>query len=74
MTATPVSERAPNKLFRRQIRNLDLTTLDEERREVLDSVRDAMRRKTIEPACMAACRFLLQHLAAPPACRQGIPG
>jgi hypothetical protein len=53
---------------------LDLTTLDEERREVLDSVRDAMRRKTIEPACMAACRFLLQHLAAPPACRQGIPG
>ena len=71
MTAAPVFEQGTRKTFRHQAlsndlsrlsRTLRLTTIDEERREVLDSVRGAMRQKTVEPACRAACHFLLQHL------------
>ena len=60
MAATPVLERAPRKMFRQRASRP--TTMDEERREVLESVRGAMRQKTMEPACRAACHFLLQHL------------
>jgi hypothetical protein len=75
MTATPVLERALRKMFRhravpekrhRLARASRATTMDDECREVLESVRRAMRRKTMEPACNAACRFLLQHLTAIP--------
>ena len=36
---------------------------EEERREVLECVRDAMRQKGIGPARRAACRFLAEHLS-----------
>ena len=75
MTATPVLEQALREMFRhralpeerrRLARTSRLTTMDEERHEVLESIRRAMRRKTTAPACNAACRFLLQHLTAIP--------
>ena len=66
MTATPVLERAPRKMFRQRASRP--TTMDEERREVLESVRCAMRQSPMEPSRNAACRFLLRHLTAiPPA-------
>jgi len=42
-------------------------TYEEERREVLDSVFQALRRQTRDPDEMAACAFLAEHLflAAP---------
>jgi hypothetical protein len=72
MTAALVLEQATRKIFRPQALSKELsrlpgtsrlTTRDKERREVLESVRRAMGRKTMEPACSAACGFLLQHLA-----------
>jgi len=39
------------------------TTLDEERREVFDSVLQAMRLREPDADRMAACAYLLRHLA-----------
>ncbi len=72
MTAAPVLKQATRNMFRHRAlseeqcrlpRTSRLTAVDTERREVLASVRRAMRQKTMEPARSAACRFLLQHLA-----------
>ena len=71
MTGAPVLELGIRKLFRQEgsSRNLArltrpsrLAAMDEERREVLETVCRAMRQKTMEPARSAARRFLLQHL------------
>jgi len=75
MAATPVLERAPRKMFRQRASRP--TTMDEERREVLESVRRAMRQSPMEPSRDAACRFLLRHLTltaiSPAAARPGSP-
>ena len=68
MTATPVLEQGTRKTRRhRTLSGLTLvsrlTAMEEERREVLESVRCAMRQRPIEPARSAACHFLLQHLS-----------
>ena len=60
MAATPVLVRAPRKMFRQRAPRP--TTMDEERREVLESVRCAMRQSPMEPSRNAACHFLLRHL------------
>jgi hypothetical protein len=72
MTAARVFELGTRKMFRHQGLSRDLSRLtrpsrlaamDEERREVLETVCRAMRQKTMQPARGAACRFLLQHLS-----------
>jgi hypothetical protein len=71
MSAARILKQTTREMFRPQVssdhlsrlpRTSRLTTGDQERREVLESVRGAMRQKTMEPACRAACHFLLQHL------------
>jgi len=41
-----------------------LATLDEERREVLESVMTAVSSAVPDPDVMAACSYLLRHLSA----------
>lgn len=38
-------------------------TLEEERRELLDSVLEELRSQWLDPDCRAACQCLLAHLA-----------
>ena len=72
MNATPVLEHCTRKTLSPRALSEDvcevvlgsgLTAMDEERRDVLESVRSALRQKSREPARRAACRFLLQHLS-----------
>ena len=72
MTAVSVLKQATGKTLRRRVlsnklfalpRISPLMSIDEERLEVLEGIRSAMRSKTVSPACGAACSFLLRHLA-----------